>query len=132
MIRTASLIACLLLTGCASVTMNDNRTTRVRVTASCGQIQEVGARCLMAAAGQKATFDLPAEVILVNSWNPVTLVCEGELLGSTSQVLFPKPNIGLVGNLLLGGAPGAVIDTATGRGLNYDAHVHVHRRECLR
>jgi hypothetical protein len=46
--------------------------------------------------------------------------------------MMPKPNMGLVGNLLIGGAPGAVVDTVTGRGLNYDGHINLHRARCFR
>ncbi len=133
MIRS-TLIATVVLTlqGCASVLMPDNRHSHIVVTTSCGPVQNVGARCVMVGAGQSTSFDTPAEVRVPNSWNVLSVECRGEMLGSASTLVIPKPNLGLVGNLLVGGAPGAVVDTATGRGFNYDRYVNLHRSQCFR
>lgn len=128
----AALVALSLLSGCASTFMSDNRTSRIWITASCGAVSNVGARCIMSGQGQRAAFDLPAEVVVGNSWSPLTLQCEGDLLGSASTTVVAKPNVGMAGNLLLGGVPGALIDSATGRGFNYDRRVNLHRTACLR
>lgn len=129
-----TLIATVVLTlqGCASVLMPDNRHSHIVVTTSCGPVQNVGARCVMVGAGQSTSFDTPAEVRVPNSWNVLSVECRGEMLGSASTLVIPKPNLGLVGNLLVGGAPGAVVDTATGRGFNYDRYVNLHRSQCFR
>lgn len=86
----------------------------------------------MVGAGQSTSFDTPAEVRVPNSWNVLSVECRGEMLGSASTLVIPKPNLGLVGNLLVGGAPGAVVDTATGRGFNYDRYINLHRSQCFR
>jgi len=125
-------LSCLLLSGCASVVLPDNRHSQILVTTSCGPVQNVGARCTMVGGGSSTSFDTPAEVRVPNSWNLLNLECRGEMLGTVSTVIMPKPNLGLVGNLLIGGAPGAVVDTATGRGLNYDRTVNLHRQRCFR
>jgi uncharacterized protein YceK len=120
------------LSGCASVLLPDNRHSRIYVTTSCGGVQNVGARCVMTGGGSSAAFDSPADVRVPNSWNLLTVECQGEMFGSASTTIMPKPNLGLVGNLLVGGAPGALVDTATGRGLNYDRVVNLHRNQCFR
>jgi len=131
--RAALLLPVLLtLSGCASVLLPDNQHSRILVTTSCGPVENVGARCVMTGGGTSAAFDAPAEVRVPNAWNLLTVECQGEMLGSASTVIFPKPNLGMVGNLLVGGAPGALVDTATGRGLNYDRHVNLHRNQCFR
>ena len=132
MLRTIAPLALLLLGGCANILTPGNTTTTVWVTASCGQAQNIGARCTMAVQGSRASFDTPAQVVLANSFSPVTLVCEGEMIGTVTEVMMPKPNMGMVGNLLLGGAPGAIVDAVTGRGLNYDGYINVHRPYCYR
>jgi hypothetical protein len=120
------------LGGCASVLMPDNRHSQIMVTASCGPVQNVGARCTMTGGGSSTSFDTPADVRVPNSWNVLSVECQGEMLGIASTVIMPKPNLGLVGNLLIGGAPGAALDSATGRGLNYDRIVNLHRNQCFR
>jgi hypothetical protein len=126
------IVLALTLSGCASVLMPDNRHSHILVTTSCGPVENVGARCTLVGAGSSTSFDTPAEVRVPNSWNLLSLECRGEMLGTASTVIMPKPNLGLVGNLLVGGAPGAVVDTATGRGLNYDRQVNLHRSQCFR
>jgi hypothetical protein len=86
----------------------------------------------MKGGGNRATFNTPADVRVPNSWNLLTVECQGEMFGAASTTILPKPNLGLVGNLLVGGAPGALVDTATGRGLNYDRVVNLHRNQCFR
>ena len=120
------------LGGCASVFMSDNEHSTIRVTASCGSIQNIGGRCRISGSGVRAGFELPAEIQITNSWSPLTIECEGDLLGSVSTFLMPKPNWGLAGNALVGGLPGAMIDTATGKGLNYNRSVNLHQASCLR
>lgn len=120
------------ITGCASVSMSENTHSNVWVTASCGPIQNVGAQCRVSGSGLRMAFETPAELQITNSWRPLALECQGELLGSVSTVLIPKPNIVMAGNVLLGGIPGVMVDTATGRGLNYERHVNLHRESCLR
>ena len=131
--RPTLLILCtLVLSGCASVLMPDNQHSTITVTTSCGPVQNVGARCTMVGAGSSTSFDTPAEVRVPNTWSLLNLECRGEMLGSASTVIMPKPNLGMLGNVLIGGAPGAVVDTATGRGLNYDRAVNLHRSQCFR
>jgi len=133
MLRSSLLIlSALALSGCASVLLPDNRHSHIVVTTSCGPVQNVGARCTMVGGGSSTSFDTPAEVRVPNSWSLLSVECRGEMLGTASTVIMPKPNLGLVGNLLVGGAPGAVVDTATGRGLNYDRYVNLHRNQCFR
>lgn len=133
MLRSSLLfLSALALSGCASVLMPDNRHSHIVVTTSCGPVQNVGARCTMVGGGSSTSFDTPAEVRVPNSWSLLSVECRGEMLGTASTVIMPKPNLGLVGNLLVGGAPGAVVDTATGRGLNYDRYVNLHRNQCFR
>jgi len=133
MLRTSLMIACALaLNGCASVLLPDNRHSHIMVSTSCGPVQNIGARCTLVGGGGSTSFDTPAEVRVPNSWNMLSLECRGEMLGTASTVIMPKPNLGLVGNLLVGGAPGVVVDTATGRGLNYDRYVNLHRSQCFR
>ncbi|MBU6195421.1 MAG: hypothetical protein KGP02_11085 [Burkholderiales bacterium] len=126
------ILTSLLLSGCASVVLPNNRHSEILVTTSCGPVQNVGARCTMVGGGSSTSFDTPANVRVPNSWNLLSVECRGEMLGTVSTVVMPKPNLGLVGNLLIGGAPGAVVDTATGRGLNYDRAVNLHRSQCFR
>lgn len=127
-----SILAVTALSGCATVLSPDNRHSNITVTTSCGSVPHVGARCVMTGGGQSASFDAPAQIRVPNSWHLLTLECRGEMLGSVSAVMMPKPNMGLVGNLLIGGAPGAVVDTVTGRGLNYDGHINLHQARCFR
>lgn len=133
MIRFAiTLSASLIFSGCATISTPHNVHSRIAVTTSCGQITNVGARCVLVGGGQQVVFDTPADLRVPNSWSLLTVDCQGEMLGSASTVIIPKPNLGLVGNLLVGGAPGAVVDVATGRGLNYDRSVNLHRNQCFR
>lgn len=131
LVKLAALLGCSLLGGCAQLAMSDNHHSRVRVSVSCGAVQDVGAVCRVATMGGSVSFSTPAELVLPNSWAPVSLSCEGEMVGSVTATLLPKPNIGLMGNVLFGGLPGAVIDTATGKGFNYDRHVSLHRASCI-
>jgi hypothetical protein len=114
------------------VVLPNNRHSEILVSTSCGPVQNVGARCTLVGGGSSTSFDAPANIRVPNSWNLLSLECRGEMLGTASTVIMPKPNLGLVGNLLIGGAPGAVVDTATGRGLNYDRTVNLHRSQCFR
>jgi hypothetical protein len=114
------------------VVLPNNRHSEILVSTSCGPVQNVGARCTLVGGGSSTSFDAPANIQVPNSWNLLSLECRGEMLGTASTVIMPKPNLGLVGNLLIGGVPGAVVDTATGRGLNYDRTVNLHRSQCFR
>ena len=120
------------LGGCASVLMPGNEYSHIVVTASCGSLPNVGARCTMVGGGNSTSFDTPAEIRVPNSLSVLSVECRGDLIGELSSVVAPKPNWGFVGNLLIGGAPGAVVDTATGRGFNYDRYVNLHRSQCFR
>lgn len=126
------LLAAVGLGGCASVLTPDNRTSLILVTTSCGPVENVGARCVLSSGQDSTAFDAPAEIRVKNSWTPLLLECRGDLLGSTSELVTPRPNLGLAGNLFLGGVPGVLIDAATGRGFNYDRHINVHRPSCFR
>ena len=65
-----------------------------------------------------------------NSVEPLSLHCQGDIMGESTTLIVPGPHAAIWGNVLVGGVVGAAVDMASGRGMNYPARVNVHSGSC--
>ncbi len=100
---------------CASIVEEQRQTVMVD-TPACHQ-----ARCRL--TNSEGAYFVPSspDLVVVNrAFGKLTVVCEKDGLSATS-VHTSSFNEGLVGNILLGGIPGALIDSGSGAGYTYDS-----------
>ncbi len=105
-----------LLGACASV-LNDAEQT-VMVRTDCPRAV-LSSTCTASVGGQVFRFETPATFTLPRSTEPVWVQCHGGLLGGTQVDVRPGISAGVLGNALLGGAVGVVIDFNTPRAFAY-------------
>lgn len=105
-----------LLGACASV-LNDAKQT-VTVRTDCPRMV-LNSTCTASVGGQVFRFETPATLTLPRSTEPLWVQCQGGLTEGSQVDVRPGISSGVLGNALLGGAVGAVIDFNTPRAFAY-------------
>ena len=112
--KSSAILTCLVLgylcTGCASVTKGTTQTMQVKVS-NCSD------RMNCQASNKKGTwfFTVPGPLHVQKSDDPLMIRCE-DVDSVLTRHVIPDRGSAIWGNILLGGAPGAVADAIT------DAH----------
>lgn len=123
--KTWTLVPTLLifLTGCASIT--GSKTQPVSITATCEAEQIQGASCTV--TNDKGVFytSTPGTVMVQKSTADLSVICRKDKLSSNAAVVQSSNNVGIWGNILLGGPIGAAVDAGTGAGFDYPPAVNV-------
>lgn len=125
MLKTlAALGAVLALSGCATVMNDTTHPLRIETVMPTGEAV-VGAPCKV--AGEYGTFaGLSGDVIQLRRGNQdLEVSCKSDANLEARGRLVSRANAGMVGNILIGGLIGAVIDHSKGTGYTYPTWVRL-------
>src|SRR6185503_14258047 len=107
-------VAALALGGCATIVEGTSQTVAIAT-------QPPGASCTVSRQGAQisAVLSTPGSVKIDKSKNDITVTCSKEGFETTSVNYASSFNGATFGNIILGGAVGAVVDASTGANYNY-------------
>jgi hypothetical protein len=105
-----------LLGGCASIFSDSQQIVVVRT--DCQQIV-LNSSCTASIGSQLINFETPAHLSVPRSTETIFVSCRGGLLEGSSTNVHPGLSAGFLGNVIVGGAIGAVIDLNTRRAFAY-------------
>lgn len=114
--------ALVMLGGCASIFSGPNQTLTVRT--DCPRVV-LNSACSAAVGGRVFNFETPARLTLPRTTEPMLVSCRGGLLAGASTDVQPGLSIGFLGNVIAGGAVGAVIDLNTLRAFAYPSVTNI-------
>ena len=114
--RAVILLAMFAIGGCASI-FNDSQQT-ITVRTDCKRVV-LNTACTAAVGSQLFTFETPARLTFPRTTETVLVNCQGGLLAGSSTNVQPGLSAGFLGNVIAGGAVGAVIDLNTRRAFSY-------------
>jgi hypothetical protein len=124
-IRLQSLLigpALVMLGGCASIFSGSNQTLTVRT--DCTRVV-LNSSCSAAVGGRVINFETPARLTLPRTTEPILVSCRGGLLAGASTDVQSGLSTGFLGNVIAGGAVGAVIDLNTRRAFAYPSVTNI-------
>jgi hypothetical protein len=81
--------------------------------------------CSAAVGAQIFNFETPASLSVPRSTESILVTCRGGLLAGTSTNVQPGLSARILGNLIAGGAVGAVIDLNTRRAFAYPSVTNI-------
>jgi hypothetical protein len=119
-----SLLAILLCTGCASVTQGTTHSLRIETVTAQGQ-QLDGADCTLANDQGTTIAKSGTSTQVRRSSKDLEVSCAAAGLPDAKGRLVSRANAGLAGNIIIGGAVGAVIDHNTGAAYTYPGWVRL-------
>jgi len=111
-----------MLGGCASIFSGSNQTLTVRT--DCARVV-LNSSCSAAVGGRVFNFETPARLTLPRTIEPILVSCRGGLLAGASTDVQPGLSTGFLGNVIAGGAVGAVIDLNTRRAFAYPSVTNI-------
>jgi hypothetical protein len=114
--------AAVMLAGCASVLNDSYQTLTVRT--DCTRVV-LNSSCSAAVGGRVINFETPANLTLPRTTEPIFLSCRGGLLAGASTDVQPGLSPGFIGNVIAGGAVGAVIDLNNRRAFAYPSVTNI-------
>ena len=114
--------AVLLLGGCASIFNGSHQTLTVRT--DCKRVV-LNSSCSASVGGATFNFETPAHLTLPRTTEPILVSCQGGLLAGASTDVQPGLSAGFLGNVVAGGAVGAVIDLNTRRAFAYPSVTNI-------
>jgi len=118
------LLACAMVSGCASITGSDSQGMRVTTLEKSGD-EIGGARCRLVNDKGAWMVETPGEVQVRRSNNAISVTCEKEPLPAGHASVPSITRGAMYGNLLFGGVIGIAIDHSSGAGYEYSTHVSV-------
>jgi hypothetical protein len=121
---SAATAVVLLCTGCASVTQGMRHSLRVDTATAAGQPVD-GADCTLDSGRDKAHAKSGETIQVRRSSEDLHVVCKAAGQPDAQARLVSRANIGLAGNILVGGAVGAVVDHNTGAAYTYPTWVRL-------
>ncbi len=107
-----------ILTGCASVTNGTTQTVKIETLTPAGEVVK-GARCLVTNDRNDTVMRSGDSVPVRRSGANLAIECTQPGQAPASGQAVSRANVGMVGNILIGGVIGAAIDSGTGAGFNY-------------
>jgi|TARA_R110000782_G_scaffold149778_2_gene242519 ABC-type Fe3+-hydroxamate transport system substrate-binding protein len=115
-LNTAAIAAALLaVTGCSTVTTGTTQTVTLDTPMA------AGAKCTMTDM-QKRVYQVPAtpaSLVVEKGDGPMTIVCEKDGYGKTTALIDEEFAGATLGNILIGGGIGILIDAASGAAQRY-------------
>ena len=122
-IVAAAVVAISQLTGCASLTSDSTSQVTVRTTNN--GVEVSGARCTLSNnKGEAVISNTPQTVGVQKSFGDMQVQCrKGNASGS--KIVASSTNINNIGNIIIGGGIGFLIDAGTGKGYNYPDNVTI-------
>jgi hypothetical protein len=107
-----------ILTGCASVTHGTTQSVKIETLTAEGKTV-VGAKCVVTNDRNDTAMRSGDSFPVRRSGANLMIECTQPGLLPANGQAFSRVNAGMVGNIMIGGALGAVIDSSTGAGFNY-------------
>jgi hypothetical protein len=114
--------AVVLLGGCASIFNDSNQTLTVRT--DCKRVV-LNSSCSASVGGATFNFETPTRLTVPRTTDPLYVSCRGGLLAGVSTDVQPGLSAGFLGNVIAGGAVGAVIDLNTRRAFAYPSVTNI-------
>jgi hypothetical protein len=123
-------LSALLLHGCASITGTTNQQLAVSTNNTDGKALQ-GAACKV--SNDRGTWDVktPAFVDVRRSAEDLNVVCKYEGQPDGLVKAISRASGGMMGNIILGGGIGAMIDHSKGSGYNYPDQISVEMGKSL-
>lgn len=117
------IIAFSVLSGCASITGTSMQSITVAAVCESSQIVK-GAMCTISNDKGQWFAESPASIIIQKSLGDLTVQCQHDQAYG-SLVIQSSNNANIWGNVLAGGPIGALVDSGTGAGFNYQQMITV-------
>jgi ligand-binding sensor domain-containing protein len=118
------LLTSFMFVGCASITGSKNQPLSVTTTHDKKPI--TGVNCELNNDKGKWFVTTPGSVIILKSYEDLTVVCKKEDTKHAGVNTFKSTNEGAVwGNVLTGGLIGYAVDASTGAGFSYEPILNV-------
>ena len=126
LIAAASAVS-LFTTGCASVISGNAQS--IYVTTEC-RGRSMPAACTATNDQGSWRFNTPANMLIKKSSEDLLISCKSGLFGDFSYKVTSSPGIPMLGNLLIGGGIGAVIDVGNSAGFEYPESISLEAPIC--
>ena len=113
--------------GCATIINGDSQD--INVATYCRE-RSVAATC--SAKNDKGTwvFSTPSKLRVLKSSEELKITCEGDFIGNYGTKINSHASIEMLGNILVGGGIGAVIDANNNNGYKYAANIFINIPLC--
>ena len=105
------------ISGCASITESTSQSVSVQTYQK--GVQVTGASCTLQNNKGSWTVTTPGSVVLHKSFGDISANCTKTGYDSGGASYKSSSNLGVWGNVLIGGGIGAIIDGSNGAGYNY-------------
>jgi len=112
------------LTGCASVTHGTTQNVKIETLSPAGKVVD-GARCRVSNDRNDAEVRSGLTLPVRRSGENLSIECTQAGQPPARGQAISRANVGMVGNVMIGGVLGAVIDAGTGAGFNYPSWVQL-------
>lgn len=117
-------VALSFLTGCASITAGKNQP--VSIETHCSGVSIEGAHCrLVNDKGEWFISQTPGSVVIQKAWGDLAVKCTKEGKGEAIGSFRSASNMGVWGNIILGGLIGFAVDAGSGAGFDYPPKMNV-------
>jgi len=113
-----------ILTGCASVTHGTTQNVKIETLSAEGKVVD-GARCRVSNDRNDAVVRSGQTLPVRRSGENLSIECTQAGLAPARGQAISRVNVGLVGNVMIGGLVGVAIDTGTGAGFNYPSWIRL-------
>lgn len=113
-----------ILTGCASVTHGTTQNVKIETTTAEGKVVN-GAKCLITNDRNDSVMRSGDIVPIRRSGANLNIECSQPGLAPANGQAVSRANVGMAGNILLGGMIGAVVDASTAAGYNYPSWIQL-------
>ncbi len=113
-----------ILTGCASVTHGTTQNVKIETLSPAGKVVD-GARCRVSNDRNDAVVRSGLTLPVRRSGENLSIECTQAGLPPARGQAISRVNVGLVGNVMIGGLIGVAIDTGTGAGFNYPSWIQL-------
>lgn len=123
-LRVAMLGACVVFTGCASITNDSHHPVRVDTRNSAGQVV-TGADCRLTNDGSTQSLKSGDSAAVKRSSGDLDISCKHPEHPDALGRLISRVNAGLFGNIIFGGGIGMVIDHSRGTAYTYPSWVQL-------
>ncbi|SEL99769.1 hypothetical protein SAMN05518845_114120 [Variovorax sp. YR750] len=113
-----------ILTGCASVTHGTTQNVKIETMTAAGKVVD-GAKCLITNDRNDLVMRSGDTVPVRRSGANLTIECSQPGFAPAHGQAVSRANVGMAGNILIGGMIGAVVDASTAAGYNYPSWIQL-------
>jgi hypothetical protein len=113
-----------ILTGCASVTHGTTQNVKIETMTAAGKVVD-GAKCLITNDRNDAVMRSGDTVPIRRSGANLNIECSQPGFAPANGQAVSRANMGMAGNILIGGLIGAAVDAGTAAGYNYPSWIQL-------